>query len=108
MPYNPSSKRHISYASFGLLVGTGTTSLRQSLPIQRPDVRNPNDSIGAKAPAVYSAGAFSVLAVMAAVRGHASAWSSSWGLGFLTPRTAATFVREKTLVVVSNSPGTAS
>ena len=107
MPYNPSSKRHISYASFGLLVGTGTTSLRQSLPIQRPDVRNPNDSIGAKALTVYSARAFR-LAVMAAVRGHASAWPSSWGLGFLTPRTAATFVREKNLVVVSNSPGTAS
>ena len=107
MPYNPSSKRHISYASFGLLVGTGTTSLRQSLPIQRPDVRNPNDSIGAKALTVYSARAFR-LAVMAAVRGHASAWPSSWGLGFLTPRTAATFVREKNLVVVSNYPGTAS
>ena len=83
------------------------TSLAQSLPIQRPDVRNPNYSIGAKALTVYSARAFR-LAVMAAVRGHASAWPSSWGLGFLTPRTAATFVREKNLVVVSNSPGTTS
>jgi len=50
MPYNPSSKRHISYASFGLLVGTGTTSLRQSLSIQRPDVRNPKTPLAQKRP----------------------------------------------------------
>lgn len=74
----------------GLPLGAPITSLRQSLPIQRPDVRNPNYSIGAKALTIYSADAFSMLAVMAAVRGHASAWPGSWRLGFLTPRTAAT------------------
>ena len=41
-----------------------------------------------------------MLAVMAAVRGHASAWPSSWGLGFLTPRTAATFNMEGVQLLV--------